>query len=76
MEDRSMAEALGNIWLAILRAIFFCEGYRAISIVTEDGGKCFVFVDLPANIKAFEKALKTAAGEVFSAISAEPTKYN
>lgn len=76
MDDKKMAEAIGNIWLAILGAVFFSEGYRAISVVTEEGGKCFIFVDQPANRLAFENALKTATGEVSSVISADAVNYN
>lgn len=71
-----MVETVGNIWLAMMNAVFFSEGYRAISVVTEEGGKCFIFVDQPGNRAAFENALKTAVGEVASAIGQEAVKYN
>jgi len=76
MNDQRMIEAIGSIWLAIIGALFFSEGYRAISIVTEDGGKCFVFHDQPADRAAFKNALQTAIGEVTTAIGEEAVKYN
>jgi len=76
MDDKKMVETIGNIWLAVMGALFFSDGYRAISIVTEEGGKCFIFVDQPGNRAAFENALKTATGEVSGAIGQEAVKYN
>lgn len=76
MDDKKMGETIGNIWLAVMGAVFFSEGYRAVSIVTEDGGKCFIFVDQPGNKAAFENAMRTATGEVSCAIGTEAVKYN
>ena len=76
MDDKKMKEALGSIWLAVLGALFFSEGYRAISIVTEEGGKSFIFLDQPGDRHAFENALNTAVGEIAGVIGNETVTYN
>ena len=76
MSEQRIIETIGSIWLAVIGAIFFSEGCRAISIVTEEGGKCFVFLDQPADMAAFRSALQTAVGEIAGAVCDDAVKYN
>jgi len=71
-----LTKTIGEIWLAVVGTVFFTDGYRAIVVVTEEGGKCFVFLDQPADTAAFKSALQTAVGEIAGAVCDDAVKYN
>ena len=62
--ERQVVDLLGSVMLSVVGAVFFAKGFRAISIVTEEGGKCFVLVDAPADAAAFGDAIDEAVARI------------
>ena len=59
-----LTKTIGEIWLAVVGTVFFTDGYRAIVVVSEEGGKCFLFMDLPSDTAALDKALEEAVAHI------------